>query len=153
MREGIEGGVTLFSALIWRLKVPAGAQEQAELQPEEHARVCTAFESKLLRDQEEAVRKRGEKRGNQHEAAGPSGPRAPGQACPLPPRQGREKGFRFRESPTSLTRQGIAPDLVVDLVGVGRAGAAVEHTAGRPPHGAAPGLAQQADHCVKERVP
>ena len=63
-------------------------QEPAELQPEEHARVCTAFESKLLRDQEEATRKRGAQRGNQQEAAGPSGPRAPGQARALPPRQG-----------------------------------------------------------------
>lgn len=64
--------------LTWR------PQEPAELQREEHARVYTAFESKLLQDLD-AVRKRGAQRGNQQEAAGPSGPRAPGQARPLPP--------------------------------------------------------------------
>ena len=129
----------------------AGPQEPAELQPEEHARVYTAMESKLLRDLDAARvgQKRGAQRGNQQDGAGPPGPRAPGQARPLP--QGRA-GVGFRA--WGKFREPITPSPGGRLLGMGRSRAAAEHTAhGAWPRDAAAGLAPQASLLSRSESP
>ena len=137
--------------MTWLMHERAEPQEPAELQPEEHARVYTAIESKLLRDLDamKINQKRGAQRGNQPEAAGPSGSRAPGQARPVLPRQGWVQGLNVRlglGSPHIHHRVGNSlqvrlawamPKLVRSTL------------RGACPHGAAAGLAQQANCLVK----